>query len=75
LCRYKIGARFAPNLPLAQKSLWTQSVVVLGDESQVEARFSHLEIVVILEQDRCMVFTKRSIGSEIVFDAPDGTPR
>jgi hypothetical protein len=26
-------------------------------------------------QDRCMVCTKRTIGSEIIFDIPDGTPR
>jgi hypothetical protein len=25
-------------------------------------------------QDRCTVCTKRSIGSEIIFDAPDDTP-
>jgi hypothetical protein len=34
-----------------------------------------LEIVVILEQDRCTVCVERTIGSEIVLDAPDGTPR
>jgi hypothetical protein len=26
-------------------------------------------------QDRCMVFVKRTIGSAIILDAPDGTPR
>ena len=31
-------------------------------------------IVLILTQDRCMVCVKRTIGSEIVLDAPDGTP-
>jgi hypothetical protein len=34
----------------------------------------HLEIVLILMQDRCMVCAERYIGSEIVLDAPDGTP-
>jgi hypothetical protein len=34
---------------------------------------SRLEIVQILTQDRCMVCAKRSIGSEIILDAPDGT--
>ena len=34
-----------------------------------------LEIVLILTQDRCMVCAKRTIGSENVLDAPDGTPR
>ena len=34
-----------------------------------------LEIVLILTQDKCTVYTERTIGSEIVLDAPDGTPR
>ena len=34
-----IGARFAPNIPLAHKSFWTHPMVLLGDEAQVEARF------------------------------------
>ena len=35
----------------------------------------HLEIVLILTQDRCMVYVERTIGSEIILDAPDGAPR
>jgi hypothetical protein len=31
--------------------------------------------VLILTQDRCAVCEKRTIGSEIVFNAPDGSPR
>ena len=34
-----------------------------------------LDIVLIFTQDRCAVCAKRTIGSEIVLDAPDGTPR
>jgi hypothetical protein len=34
-----------------------------------------LVIVLILTQDRCMVCAERAVGSEIVLDAPDGTPR
>jgi hypothetical protein len=34
-----------------------------------------LEIVLILTQDRCAVCSKRTIGSEIVLNAPDGSPR
>ena len=30
----------------------------------------HLEIVVILTQDRCSVCAKHTIGSEIILDAP-----
>jgi hypothetical protein len=33
-----------------------------------------LEIVLILTQDRCAVCAECSVGSEIVLDAPDGSP-
>ena len=32
-----------------------------------------LEVVLALVQDRCMVCTRRTIGSEIILVAPDGT--
>jgi hypothetical protein len=35
----------------------------------------HLEIVLVLVQDRCMVCAKRTMGQKIVSDTPDGTPR
>jgi hypothetical protein len=35
----------------------------------------HLEIVLILMQDRCMICAECAICSEIILDAPDGTPR
>ena len=50
-------------------------MVPLGDEVQVEARFGLLDIVLILTQDRCTVCVKRTIGLEIVLDAPGGNPR
>jgi hypothetical protein len=34
-----------------------------------------LQIVLTLMLDRCMVCVERTIRSEIVFDAPDGTSR
>jgi hypothetical protein len=34
-----------------------------------------LVIVLIFMQDRCMGCAERMIGTEIVLDAPDGTPR
>jgi hypothetical protein len=34
-----------------------------------------LEMVLVSVQDRCIVCAKRTIGSEIVLNAPDGTPR
>ena len=56
-------------------SFWTQSMVPLGDEAQVEARFGLLDIVLILTQDRCTICVKHTIGSEIILDTPDGTHR
>ena len=50
-------------------------MVPLGDESQVEVVSVRLEIVLILTQDRCIVCVECTIGSNIVLDAPDGTPR
>ena len=64
-----------PNVPEAHKSFWTHSMVPLGDEAQVEARFGLSNMVLILTQDRCTVCAKRTIGSEIILHAPDGTPR
>ena len=34
-----------------------------------------LEMVLLSVQDRSTVCAKRTIGSEIALDAPDGTPR
>jgi hypothetical protein len=34
----------------------------------------HLEIVLLLMQDWCMVCIKRTVGSKIVLKSPDGTP-
>ena len=50
-------------------------MVPLGDEAHVETCFGLLDIVLILMQDRCTVCVEHTIGSEIVLDAPDGTPR
>ena len=46
---------------------------LLGDVGLV--RSVRLEMVLVLLQDRCTVCTKRTIGSDQVLDAPDGTPR
>ena len=34
-----------------------------------------LDTLLVSVQDRCTVCAKHTIGSEIVLDAPDGTPR
>jgi hypothetical protein len=41
----------------------------------VEARFSPFGDMLIMAQDRCTVCGKRTIGSGIVLDETDGTPR
>ena len=43
---------------------------LLGDVGHEEHHFDHLEIVLVLVQDRCMVCTRRTIGSKFVLDAP-----
>ena len=48
---------------------------LLGDVGHVESRSVRLEMVLVLVQDRCMVCAKRTRGSNIVLDAPDGSPR
>ena len=35
----------------------------------------HFETVLVLVQDRCTVCGEHTIGSKIILDAPDGTPR
>jgi hypothetical protein len=35
----------------------------------------HVVIVAVLVQVTCTVFAKRTIGTKIVLDTPDGTPR
>ena len=46
---------------------------LLGDVGHMESHLVRLEMVLMLVEDWCTVCTKRTIGSEIVLDAPDGT--
>ena len=48
---------------------------LLGDVGHVESWLVRLEMVLVLVQQRCTVCTKPAIGSDILLDAPDGTPR
>ena len=48
---------------------------LLGDLGHVESYSLYLEMVFVLVQERCMVFAKPTRGSDILLDAPDGTPR
>ena len=50
-------------------------MVPLGEQAQVEAHFWRVEMMLILTRDGCMVGAEHTIGSEIILDALDGTPR
>jgi hypothetical protein len=51
-------------------------MVVLGDESQMAARFGSFgDCANIDSRDRCTDCAEHTISSEIILDAPDGTPR
>jgi hypothetical protein len=47
---------------------------LLGAMGHVESRFDPFGVLVSM-QDRCMVCAKLIVGSKIILDAPDGTPR
>jgi hypothetical protein len=47
-------------------------MVLLSDVGLVELYSVRLEKVLILTQDSCMVCTERTMGSQVVWDAPDG---
>ena len=50
-------------------------MVLLGDEAQVQAHFGPFRDCANLDADKCMVCAERIIGSENIFEAPDGTHR
>ena len=52
-----------------------QTMELLGDGVMWNLVSVHLEMVLVSVQDRCMVCAKHTIGSEIVLDLPNGTPR
>jgi hypothetical protein len=48
---------------------------LLDDVRHVESCFDLLETVLVSVQDRCMNSAKHTIGSEIILNTPDGSPR
>jgi hypothetical protein len=50
-------------------------MVIIGDEAQVEARFSPFGDSAKLQARQVHVCAKRTTGLEIVLDAPDVTTR
>ena len=53
----------------------THPIELLGDMGHVKFVSVRLETVLVSVQDRCTVCAKRTIGLEIVLDAPDDNPR
>jgi hypothetical protein len=47
----------------------------LGDVGHMESLFFCLETVLVSVQDRCAACAKHTISSEIILDAPNGSPR
>jgi hypothetical protein len=48
---------------------------LLDDVGHVESHFGSLGAVLLSGQNSCMICAKCTIASEIVSDAPGGTPR
>jgi hypothetical protein len=48
---------------------------LLGDVGMWNLLLVHLKTLLVSVQDRCMICANRTIGSEIILDTPDGTPR
>jgi hypothetical protein len=59
----------------AKKTSWTHPMELIGEWVMCNLISVCLEIVLVSMQYRCMVCAERTIGSEIVLDATDGTPR
>jgi hypothetical protein len=51
------------------------SMELQGDVVMWDLISDSLEIVLVSVQDSCTVCAKHTKGSEIISDAPDGTPR
>ena len=48
---------------------------LLGEWVMLNLVSIRLDMVLVSVQDRCTVCAKYTIGSKIILDAPDGTPR
>jgi hypothetical protein len=48
---------------------------LLGESIMWNLVLVHLETVLVSVQYICIVCAKRTTGSKIILDAPDGTPR
>jgi hypothetical protein len=64
-----------PNIPQPQKSFWTHLIELQGHWVMWNLVLVHLKIVLVSVQDKCTVCAKHNVGTEIILDTPDGTPR
>ena len=71
----KIGARFHVKRTRASESFYTNPMVLLVTMLKCKNDLVHLEIVLILTQDRCMLYSEPTISLEVILDTPDRTPR
>jgi hypothetical protein len=60
---------------IGQESVWTNLMVLLAIEAEVDARFGLFGDNANLTQDRCTVCAECTISSEIILDALNGTAR
>jgi hypothetical protein len=56
------------------KSSWTHLMELLGEWTIWNLDLVHLKTMLVLVKYRCMVWAKRTIGSENIFDPLNGTP-
>jgi hypothetical protein len=63
------------NVPSDQKSSWAHPMELLGEWVVWNLVLIRLETVLVSEQYKCTVCAERTIGSEIILDVPDDTPR
>jgi hypothetical protein len=63
------------NVPSDRKSSWMYPMELLGEWVMWNLVSVHLETMLLLGQYRCMVCAEHTIGSEIILDAPDGSPK
>ena len=69
------SCKFAPNVPWARKSFWTHPMEFLGDMGHMESHFPFGDNVSVKCNIGIGYRVKRTIGSEIFLNAPDGTSR
>jgi hypothetical protein len=63
-----------PNVPQPQKSFWTHLMELQGDVGHVKSYIGPFGDSAGVGSRYVQVCAKHTVGSEIIFDAPDSTP-